>query len=682
MIKKIIPFAILSIYGSANLASAAEPKINLNLSPVVVTGTRIEQNSFDLPMSINSISGETIRDAQQQVHLSETAARIPGVVVNNRNHGAQELSISSRGFGPRSQFGVRGIRLYADGIPLTMPDGQGQTGTFNLDNASNIEFLRGPFSALYGNSSGGVVQLFTKNGGPETEVSIGATYGNWGTNRETVTYSGKTGEVDYLLNASRYETNGYRVNSGYKKEMLNAKIGIQLNEDTKLTLIVLDLDQPDVKDPGGLTLAEYKNNMRAARTNAVSRNLHKEISHTQAGVVLDHKITNNDALKVTTYYGTRDNLQFLFDNTASGYDRDFGGVDLRWSHKGEFINKPLNFTAGLNFDHMRDDRYRYSGTSVGRIISSSTLTRSEINKAYNFDQYLQGEWQANEKISVHAGLRNSRVTFDNTDKMQHAYDDKVSHSKTTPVAGIVFKVNPTFNLYANAGKGFETPTFVEQSYNDPTNPTSTNPNLKPSTSQNFEIGAKAFLTDNTLINLALFNVKTEKEIVVDRSDVVTVYKNAGDTERKGIELSVDSELGNNVKGYIAYTLLNAEFKDAFGSVKSGNKIPGTFSNRAYSELSWKHPSSGFFTAIEGIYSSKTYVNDVNTASADSYAIFNWRGGFSQSISNWKFSEFVRVDNITNKDYIVSTRANDTASRFYEPGLPANWTVGVNASYRF
>lgn len=651
-------------------------------APVVVTGTRIEQNSFDLPMSINTISGNDIRDGQQQVHISETAARIPGVVVNNRNHGAQELSVSTRGFGPRAQFGVRGIRLYADGIPLTMPDGQGQTGTFNLDTADRIEFLRGPFSALYGNSSGGVVQIFTKNGGPENELSGTAFYGSYGTHKEALTFSGKMDKIDYVLNASHYETNGYRTHSANKRDTLHVKIGIQLSDDTKLTFVATDLDQPDTKDPGGLTLAEFKRDPSLARTNAVANNMHKEIKHTQAGVILDHKISDSDLIKVTAYYGTRENLQFLFNNTASGYDRDFGGTDLRWTHLGQIANKPFNFTAGINYDSMRDDRYNYAGTVKGNIVPTSTLNRSEVNKAYNVDQYLQAEWKFHDQWDLHAGIRHSRVTFDNTDKKAHAYDDKVTYAKTTPVMGVTYKVTPTFNLYANAGKGFETPTFVEQSYNNDTTPTGNNPNIKPSNSTNYEIGAKAFLTDSTLLNVAIFNVKTEKEIVVDSANVVTVYKNAGDTERKGLELSLDSDLGSNFKAYLAYTYLNAEFKDAFGSVDSGNKIPGTYRNRTYAELSWKHPASGFSTAIEGIHSSKTYVNDTNTAEADSYTIFNWRAGFTQKVNNWKFNEFVRVENIANKDYVVNVRSNDSGSRFYEPGLPANWMVGLNAGYVF
>lgn len=532
---------LLSVSMSVSAEDLQAPSTIIT-APVVVTGTRIEQNSFDLPMSINTISGNDIRDGQQQVHISETAARIPGVVVNNRNHGAQELSISTRGFGPRAQFGVRGIRLYANGIPLTMPDGQGQTGTFNLDTADRIEFLRGPFSALYGNSSGGVVQIFTKNGGPENELSGTAFYGSYGTHKEALTFSGKMDKIDYVLNASHYETDGYRTHSANKRDTLHAKIGIQLSDDTKLTFVATDLDQPDTKDPGGLTLAEFKRDPSLARTNAVANNMHKEIKHTQAGVILDHKISDSDLIKVTAYYGTRENLQFLFNNTASGYDRDFGGTDLRWTHLGQIANKPFNFTAGINYDSMRDDRYNYAGTVKGNIVPTSTLNRSEINKAYNVDQYLQAEWKFHDQWDLHAGVRHSRVTFDNTDKKAHAYDDKVTYAKTTPVVGLTYKVTPTFNLYANAGKGFETPTFVEQSYNNDTTPTGNNPNIKPSNSTNYEIGAKAFLTDSTLLNLAIFNVKTEKEIVVDSSNVVTVYKNAGDTERKGLELSLDSGL--------------------------------------------------------------------------------------------------------------------------------------------
>lgn len=694
MVKKLIPLALLSIYGTAY---AEEAKINLNLSPVVVTGTRIEQNSFDLPMSINAITSDTLHDATQQVQLSETAARIPGVVVNSRNHGAQELSISSRGFGPRSQFGIRGIRLYADGIPLTMPDGQGFSGLMNLDNASSVEFLRGPFSALYGNSSGGVVQLFTKNGGPETEISAGAFYGSYGTHRETSTVSGQQGAVNYVLNASHYETRGYRDFSGYKKDFLNAKVSVELSESTKLTLIALDLSQPYVRDPGGLTKNEFKTTPSAEAKNSngtsyySALNVHKEMQHTQSGIILDHKISENDSLKTTFYVGSRSNVQATAGNALSGYDRDFGGLDLRWIHQGFLLEKPWNFTAGINYDKMRDMRYRWTGTSMGQVISSSTLGRNEINEAFNFDQYVQSGWDFAQNWSLQAGIRHTKVIFDNSDKTYRNNDSHRVFEKTTPVAGIIYKVTPTFNLYANAGKGFETPTFTETAYGD-TNASTSNPNIKASSSKNYEVGAKAFLTDQLLMNLAFFKTFTENEIVMkEYGPDAAVYTNAGKTERKGIELSLDGDWGNNLKTYLAYSYLDAEYKDTFKSdytngtektINSGNKIPGAYKDRTYAEISWRHPGTGFFTAIEGIHSSKVYTNDTNTDVANAYTIFNWRGGFKQQAGKWSFTEFARVENITNRDYVSSIKVNDANLRYYEPGLPANWTVGVNASYKF
>jgi iron complex outermembrane receptor protein len=690
MVRKLIPLALLSIYGSA---MAEEAKINLNLSPVVVTGTRIEQNSFDLPMSINAITADTLHDATQQVHLSETAARIPGVVVNNRNHSAQELGITSRGFGARSQFGVRGIRLYTDGMPLTMPDGLGVPSAMNLDNASSIEFLRGPFSALYGNSSGGVVQLFTKNGGPETEILAGAFYGSYGTHRETTTLSGQVSNIEYSLNASHYETDGWRTWSGYKKDFLNAKIGIKLSESTKLTLIAINVDQPYVRDPGGLTLAQLRSDPRQAATDFERLKTHKEMEHSQIGLVLDHEISEGNSLKTMAYYGERSNYQSLVSRSASGYDRDFGGIDIKWAHQGKFLEKPLNFTVGVNYDKMQDNRYRYAANTTidGAVPVGAVKGRDELNEAWNFDQYAQAQWDVTNNWSLHAGVRHSRVTFDNTDKKAHAYDNSRVFEKTTPVAGVVYKVTPIFNLYANAGRGFETPTFIETEYAT-TAAVSPNTTIQPSTSKNYEIGVKAFLTDDILVNIAAFKVLTKKEIVMSvYSADAAVYTNAGDTERNGVELSLDANLSNNIRAYAAYSYLDAEFKDAFTSqyasgvnqgVLPGYKIPGTYKNRGYAEISWRHPGAGFFTALEGIYSSKVYTNDVNSESADAYTVFNWRGGFQQKMSNWSLTEFVRIENITDENYVSSVKVNDGNNRFYEPGLPANWTVGVNASYKF
>lgn len=395
------------------------------------------------------------------------------------------------------------------------------------------------------------------------------------------------------------------------------------------------------------------------------------------------------------YYGHRENRQYLVTNTVSTIDRNFGGGDVRWTYKTEIADQPFTITAGLNYDTMTDDRRAYDALN-GILIPGET--RQEDQSVHNFDQYVQATWEPSERWLLTGGIRHTKIDFDIDDKFLSNGDNSGSmdYSNTSPVAGITFKLTPTVNLYANAGKGFETPTFVELNY-DRTFSTINN-TIQPSKSRNYEVGVKAFIQDMTRINLALFKIDTEKEVVVDTSaGGQTSYKNAGDTERKGLELAIDSLLANNFKFYAAYTLMNAEYKDAFqcfGSatvnlwctgdktVDSGNKIPGTYSSTTYAELSWHHAPTGFSTAIEGIRFSKTYVNDLNTESSNPYTIFNWRGGFTQKIASWEFNEFLRVDNITDKNYSASVKVNETRLRYYEPSSSRNWLLGLSASYRF
>ncbi|NOS96772.1 MAG: TonB-dependent receptor [Methylotenera sp.] len=724
--KRIISLAVLSALGTSHHVMAEEASSErIITAPVVVTATRVEQNSFDLPVSIDVVDGETIHDSQQQVNLSEVAARIPGIVVNNRFNGSQDLSISTRGFGARSQFGVRGVRLYADGIPLSMPDGQGQTGTFNLDTAKQIEFMRGPFSALYGNSSGGVVQTLTRDGAKEPTISGGILFGSYNTRRESLTAEGENGGVNYILNAAHYETDGYRDHSKASRDTFHTKLSYKPSDATKITLLATYLDQPDSQDPSGLTPTQYKQGRKQPNSiDAITHDARSIKTQKQAGLVLDHAFSEQQSIRLMGYYGVRDNLQFqtlngscksncslpttddIFFKRAVAIDRKFGGVDARWSYKDTLANRPFSLVAGLNYESMEDDRRTFNA-DFGQLVSKLP-TRSEIQDVHNFDQFLQATLEPTDRLLFVAGLRHTKIKFNVNDKMPVTTtpadpdgSGSLEYSNTSPVAGITFKVTPTFNLYANYGRGFETPTFIEMTYvGNPNTGAGPNLSLKPSKSKNYEIGAKAFIADNTRVNLALFKVDTEKEIVTDLGQGTTAsFKNAGDTERKGLELSLESALPNNFGLYAAYTLMSAEFKDTFcsgsscpasGTVTSGNKIPGTYTSNAYAEISWKNPAIGFSTALEGVYFSDTYAYDINNKAettglklpykADSYAVFNLRGGFTQHLGNWKLNEFARIDNLTDREYVGSVKVNTSGT--FEPVATRNWTLGLNASYKF
>lgn len=712
--RKLLSIAVLSACGLTQNAIAAESAPEkLITAPVVVTATRVEQNSFDLPVSIDVVDAETIHDGRQQVNLTESAARIPGVVVANKFNLAQDLAVSTRGFGARSAFGVRGVRLYADGIPLTMPDGQGQTGTFNLDTAKQIEFMRGPFSALYGNSSGGVVQILTKDGAKDLTISGGVTFGSFNTKRESLTVEGQEGDLNFVMNGSHLSTDGYRDHSDATRDMLHTKLSYKASDATKITLIATALNQHDTKDPLALTLAEYNANPQQAGAKAITTDTRANKKQTQGGLVIEHTISEKESVSLMGYYGTRTSDGYLavtalkpsatgFANAGrlSAIDRQFGGVDAKWTYKGNLAGKPFSLVAGLNYDKMVDDRTQQNTTKG---IVTSALNRNETQTVHNFDQYIQATFEPSTRWLLAAGVRHTKIKFNVNDKMPVIVANlpttpgdpdssgSLEYSNTSPVLGATFKVTPTINMYANYGEGFETPTFIEMTYvGDPSTGKGPNLTLQPSKSKNYEVGAKAFIGESTRVNLALFKVNTEKEIVVDQGQGTTAsFKNAGDTERHGLELSIDSVLPHNFAVYAAYTLMNAEFKDSFCTgtscsattrVYSGNKIPGAYTSNTYAEVSWKQPALGFSTALEGIYFSDVYTNDINTIKADSFTVFNLRGSFVQNLGNWRLNEFARIDNLTDKTYVSSVRVNTTSA--YDPGAPRNWTLGLNASYKF
>lgn len=747
-------FVGLSLPVMADEAASTEQSNAIVTAPIVVTGTRVEQNSFDLPMSIDSTDAEQIQEGQLKVNLSESSARVPGVVINNRNNPAQDLAIQIRGFGARSAFGVRGVRLYADGIPMTMPDGQGQTGTFNLDTASRVEYLRGPFSALYGNSSGGVVQIFTQDGPADPALSGGITFGSYNTRRESIGFGDSGNGFDYIINANTYRSDGYRDQSDTRRDTLHGKINFKINDDTKLSIVATALDQPDNKDPQGLDAKQLKANRKQAGTGSELFDTRVSRSHEQVGATIEHQFTPDDTVRLMAYYGQRENEQYqsvtvgaqrndLQGGGVATIDRDFGGADLRWTHKGHIGESAYNVTAGLNYDRMEDDRKGYENFSsnkafgllpaadanCGNVASAvvcgvkGNLRRDEINTAKNFDQYLQGSVDLSQKFTLSGGLRHSKVRFNNDDKYianSALYpgvnpDDSgsVTFSETTPVIGAIFKLTDTINLYANAGESFETPTFVEMAYKAAG--AGLNFDLKPAKSRQYEAGIKAILGNSTLFNAALFKIDTDDEIVVQQQAAGrTVFQNVKSSERKGFELSLDSKFDNGLGAYLAYTYLDAEFSSDFRAcrpfvgantacninapaslpsatpgnsggelIKSGSDIPGTFKQTLYGEVSWKYEPMGFSTALEARANSKTYVAfKPQYGKADGYAVAAWRGGFTQKVNNWKFNEFVRIENLFDKEYVGSVRIADLNGRYYEPAPGRNWLLGVNASYKF
>ena len=705
----------MTISGHA-MAQAALPEVTPTLRPVVVTATPgIAQSAFDAPASIDVIDARQLQNAQLQINLSETLQRVPGVVALNRQNYAQDLQISIRGFGARSTFGVRGLRLYTDGIPASGPDGQGQVSNFDLASAARIEVLRGPFSALYGNSSGGVISIFTADGGPQTIAEFDGVMGSDGIRRVglklsgTVGTVGNAGAVQYNLSTSGFATDGLRAQSAAQRGTFNGKLKYTASPDTEISLTLNRVDMPDVQDPLGLSRFELNANPGQTTASATQFNTRKSVSQTQGGLVLNHRLNASQSLELTAYYGERDVTQFQAIPVATqiaatqpggviDLNRRYFGLDARWVNKLLVADMPLTVTLGAATDRLNEDRkgfQNFSGTTLGVM---GTLRRDERNTVTNNAVYAQAQVAISERWSASAGLRHTRVAFESNDnyiRLGNNNDSGAAQFKaTTPAVGVVFHASDTVNIYAAAGRGFESPTLNELAYR-PNGATGLNFDLKAANSQQGELGIKAELTPQWRLNAAYFTAKTSNELaVLSNSGGRSTFQNAGTTLRSGVEASVAGQWGAGWSTYLSATVLDARYKNSFLTcgtapctvpnlqVASGNRLPGIPRVSLFAELGYVHRPWGLDVGFEMRHTGEVFVDDRNTDAAPKVTIFNLRAALTQSIGKWTFKEFVRIDNLAARHYVGSVIVNEGNGRFFEPAAGRTGLLGINVRYTF
>lgn len=708
---------LLCSCAAAGAAQAAEPVSRLVLDPSVVTGSRSAMQSFDLPFSVDGIDREQISDGQLGINASEVLTRVPGLVVQNRQNYAQDLQISSRGFGARSAFGVRGLKLITDGIPASTPDGQGQAATFNLDTADRIEVLRGPASTLYGSNAGGVIQMFSRDGVGRPRIGAETLIGSDGLTRNHLTAEGEADGVGFVLDASRMDTDGYRDHSSARRDQTFAKLNFKPDEDSKLALIYSSLEQNGTKDPLGQAWEAYKADPRSVSTNATRYNTRKSIDHQQLGANYE-RYFGDSTLQLTAYAGKRHVVQYLaipieppsgptadpinpqanarHSGGVIDFEREFHGGSVRWLQPVEGVTGNLQLVFGLDYDQSRDDRQGYEnfvGTlpDVTRGVKGN-LRRDEVDTVTSLDPYAQATWTLG-NWTLQGGLRYSTVEVDVDDKyiVGANGDDSGTrrYEKATPSVSLGYAFTPDLNGYISAGKGFETPTQGELAYSF--NNAGFNFGLEPSESTQYEIGLKARIAENTRINAAIFQINTKDEITVLQNQFGrTSYQNAGKTLRRGFELGVESQLSQQWSAALAYTYLAATYDSSFTSgsgntlsnIDKGNNLPGVPRTTLFGEVVWK-PVDGISTAVEGLYRSKVYVEDTNTdKAAPSYAVFNWRTRFEQNLGAWKTHQTLRLDNLLDKQYVGSVIVGDGNDRYYEAAPGRSWYAGAGVEYQF
>jgi iron complex outermembrane receptor protein len=690
--------AVLAL--SAGFARAQSDQLASTLEPVVVTVGRLEQERFDAPASVDSVDAQTILNSGARVNLSSALDGVPGVVSLNRNNYAQDLQISIRGFGARSTFGLRGIRLIIDDIPATTPDGQGQSSSVSLTSADRIEVLRGPLAQLYGNSSGGVIRSFTRAPTAEPEASAELYTGSYGLLRSDWQASGRLGNFGAVADLSTFRTDGWRDNSAARREQFNTVMSWTPSQDTRLRVIANVFNMPLAQDPLGLTAAQLAARPSQAGTNALLNRTRKEVSQEQVGLVFEQRLSSEIGWLLRSYVGTRDNLQYQASATPGSANASWVGLDRLYSGLGLQLNGrhrlsesiAVQWVAGVDLD--RSAEGRQAGQSVLGEKVPGSVTRDEDNVAANRDAFAQANWFFGERWTLVTGLRSSQVGLSSTDRYLSDGNGsgEVTYRAISPVAGLTWHATPTLNLYANAGRGFETPTLSEVAYTRSGNAIVGvfNPTLEAARSRHEELGLKWRPATSLLVDAALFRVRTEDEIVASLSSAGrTAFANAAATQRQGAELALRYRIDSNWRLDSALTLMQAEYASAFTSgstvVGAGKALPGVPQRQLYTALNWSEkpvrqtdraPAQGLGARLEWVGRSGIWANDANTARAAGGGVVNLRAWYGWRWGNLPLQAFGAIDNLASRQYVGSVIVNQAQFQYYEPALPRNWMLGV------
>jgi iron complex outermembrane receptor protein len=659
---------------------------------IVVTGSVAERAAAQAPFAITLVDAEALRAGGAMLNLSESLVRVPGLVANNRHNYAQDLQLSSRGFGARAGFGVRGLRLYTDGIPATMPDGQGQPAHFDLAGAERVEVLRGPFSVLYGNSSGGVVALFTA---PATQAAGEAAldFGSFGLRQlRAAVATPLDGGFDLRASAATMRIDGFRPHSAARRTLAHVRLGWR-DADDRVTLLAGVFEQP-AQDPLGLSRAQFDADPRQTTPQATQFDTRKSARQQQAGLSWQHRF-DDGALRETRlalYAGARSVAQWLaiapatqLNNAGHGggvidLDRRYDGAELRLRWAWE----RLDLVAGAAVERQHDARRGFANF-IGPVLGTTgALRRDERNTATTRDLFAQAEWAIAPDWSASAGLRAGRVRLAAADAFLANGDDsgRLAFGYRNPVLGLRWQATRTLALHASAARGFESPTLGELAYRTD-GVGGFNTALRPQTSRQLELGAKARLGDaGASLELALFDVAVADEIgVATNAGGRSSFQNIGRTSRRGAELALQAPLGTAWRTALALSTLEARNLDAFLAcagipctapsvpVPAGNRLAGTQARSLWAELAWRNARFGEL-AVETRALSRTAANDVNSEFAPGHTLLalRWTRGFAVA-PGWRAEAQLRVDNATGRRAVGSVIVNDANGRFYEPQAP-------------
>ena len=664
------------------LGAQTAPTTGDDLEEIVVQAMRMGRPLDRVPAAVTVVNQTEIQLGRQQLGLDEVLNRVPGVFMQNRYNFAQDLRVSIRGFGARSAFGIRGVKILVDGIPETLPDGQGQVDSIDLGSARQIEVLRGPSSSFYGNASGGVISV-TSERGPEIPFAhLRLTAGEYGAQKFQVKTGGQAERVNYFVSLSDSEIDGYREHSETENTQLSGRLEFDLGDRGSLLAVANYTDQPVSNDPGGINIAQVQADRRSARDRNLSFNSGEALEQTRIGFVYTLPTGEGSELQVRNYYVSRDfNNRLPFGGGgAVDLQRFFAGGGISHTHRGSLAGKPNRIVVGLDFDDQDDHRRRFNN-DMG---VPGALTLDQDEHVTSTGLFVQDELSIADNVELSFGLRFDEVEFDVGDRFLSNGDDSGVREldDVSPMIGLLVNVSPDVTVYGTYSTSFETPTTTE--FANPSGAGGFNPLLDPQGATNLEVGLRG-VRGRTRYELAVFDIEVDDELIpyeIPSSPGRDFFANAGSSSRTGLEATLVSRPTDRVGVTLSYTYADftfADFVDDNGREYSGNRIPGTVEQLLFAEIDYRHPA-GWFGALDALYIGDQYANNANTVADDAYTLSNLRLGFEANRGGATFSPFIGINNLFDQRYNSNIRINAFGGRYFEPGPERNIYAGVAVNF--
>lgn len=652
------------------------PKVGL--PEVEISAMRLPFKESSVPFSISLLD---IRENTMGLSLAENLASLPGLQVNARYNYAVGDRITNRGFGARTQFGVRGIKIVFDDVPVTFADGQTNLEMIDLQNLSYVEFLRGPGSSLYGNSSGGVLLIHSRDISENTfRSSVSSAIGSNGLFRWVGSVEGRKGKTAMAANYTEFHYNGFRDHASANYNRVFIKSVTDLSQKDKLQ-IEAGYVKFNALNPGSLTKAESVSDPTAANPASVANAASQDGNQVQLSGSWKHR-TGKSGLNITMFGIHRSVVNPIIGKIIV-LPQYSGGLVASFNSESSFLGKSVQWSAGSETALRFNNRKNYTNNNgVEGIISIN-----QKEQVAGSGLFLQAHYPEAAKVSLDVCLRYDLNYFGVSNMMpavENASGNRLMKS-FNPSIGIIYHLFKDTRFFANISTSFETPTSTEL-VNRPGGAGGFNPDLNPAHAIEYETGLRGYLNPGITYDVAAYFIRTKNELIpfqVETAPGQDYFRNAGSTIRRGGEATLRFSPVAVMDLISTLTYIDACYKKftVKGSDFTGNLIPGINHFHWDTELKC-HNSKGFCFSIKMENYGKMYVDDANSESTKTYTLVDLIVGHDGLTlgKNWKKSFIFSggISNLFNRKFITAVTVNASANRYFEPG-PGR-TIYVNLRF--